>query len=283
MMIWALKIAAKIVLSRVDLGYSLWQRLGLFRHGAMDHGAYAISVFRKHYGRLRRAGIQAGFTGLELGPGDSVSSALLAKCFGASRIYLVDAGPFARRDMDVYRQLVETCAREGLQIPPDLDLSSFDAMLASCGAEYLTGGLASLKAIPSESIDAIWSHAVLEHIRAHEFFETLRELRRILRRNGAASHRVDLKDHLSGALNNLRFSESVWESQFMSSSGFYTNRIRYRPMIEMFEAAGFETSVISANRWSELPTPRKVMAEPYRSMPNDDLIVSGFDVMLKPR
>lgn len=282
-MLWALKISAKVVLTRVNLGYSLWQRLGLFRHGAMDDGAYAISVFRKHHERLQRAGVQPGFVGLELGPGDSASSALLARCFGASRTYLVDAGPFARRDMGVYKRLAETCDREGLSIPSDLDLSSLDAFLASCRAEYLTEGLASLRAIPSGSIDAIWSQAVLEHIRVHEFSETLRELRRALRQSGAASHRVDLRDHLTGALNNLRFSESVWESRLMSSSGFYTNRIRYRPMIEMFESAGFETSVISADRWSDLPTARRSMVEPYRSMPKDDLIVSGFDVLLTPR
>lgn len=246
----------------------------------MDDGVYAISVFRKHHERLRAAGVQPGFTGLELGPGDSVSSALLARCFGASRTYLVDAGPFARRDMAVYKRLAESCAREGLSIPSDLDLSSFDAFLASCRAEYLTEGLASLKAIPSESVDAMWSQAVLEHIRVHEFSETLRESRRLLRPQGVASHRVDLRDHLTGALNNLRFSESVWESRFMAASGFYTNRIRYRSMIEMFEAAGFRPSVMLADRWSSLPTARGAMAEPYRSMPEDDLTVSGFDVLL---
>jgi hypothetical protein len=26
-------------------------------------------------------------------------------------------------------------------------------------------------------------------------------------------------------LNNLRFSERIWESEFMAKSGFYTNRI----------------------------------------------------------
>ena len=41
----------------------------------------------------------------------------------------------------------------------------------------------------------------------------------MIRPGGLCSHVVDLKDHLGGALNNLRFSQRVWESRTMAGSG----------------------------------------------------------------
>jgi hypothetical protein len=92
---------------------------------------------------------------------------------------------------------------------------------------------------------------------------------------------VDLQDHLAAALNNLRFSESVWESHLFSSSGFYTNRIRYSEMIQSFKDAGFESETVQLDRWDELPTPRRRMDTAFRDMPDDELLVRGFDVVLR--
>ena len=109
----------------------------------------------------------------------------------------------------------------------------------------------------------------------------LRELRCIQRHDGVSSHRVDLKDHLGGALNNLRLQERTWESDFMSNSGFYTNRIRSTEMLDLFRVAGFRANVISVERWAQVPTPRHKMAAPFRGLPEEELTVSSFDVLLQ--
>ena len=70
------------------------------------------------------------------------------------------------------------------------------------------------------------------------------ELFRILKPNGVCSHRVDLRDCLDGGLNNLRFSEARWEDALFRKSGFYTNRIRFREMVEIFEQAGFKCTLL---------------------------------------
>jgi hypothetical protein len=282
-MMWAAKVLAKLALARLPAGYGIWQRMGLFRHGAMDEGGYAVAVFRRHFERFEALGIRPGFVGLELGPGDSVASALLARCSGASAVYLVDSGRYARTDMRVYRELAEACRQHGMQVPADIDFDSFDGFLRTCRAEYLTEGLSSLARIPDSAVDVIWSQAVLEHVRFDEFLPTLQTTRRLLSAQGAASHRVDLKDHLAGALNNLRFPHAVWESSLFTTSGFYTNRIRYSQMIKMFQEAGFRISALEPERWSTLPTSQRRMTEPFRSMDQDDLLVSGFDVVLQPQ
>jgi hypothetical protein len=170
----------------------------------------------------------------------------------------------------------------GLPVLEMADLTSLDELLAGCAAQYMTSGLSSLRTIPDQWVDFVWSQAVLEHIKRAEFLDTMRELRRVIRNDGVCSHRVDLKDHLGDALNHLRFSERLWESDFMASSGFYTNRIRYSEMLRLFQQSGFDVKVVNVDRWDGLPTPRARLAAGFRQLPEDELCVSGFDVVLRP-
>ena len=135
--------------------------------------------------------------------------------------------------------------------------------------QYHTGGLESLRAIPDNSVDFIWSQAVLEHVRKADFLDTLREMQRVLGTHGVCSHRIDLTDHLGGSLNNLRFSYRIWESTLFSSSGFYTNRIRYSEMLRLFGEAGFDVQVCGIDRWPSLPIARKNLAPPYKQRHED--------------
>lgn len=280
---WYVKIPIKIILTRLPISYQLFRRIGLFRHGDMDSASYAISVFLGHLERARARGLPAQFTAMEFGPGDSVAAALLARAAGAGRVYLVDAGKFASRDMAVYRQVARNIESAGLEVPTGVDLEEFDSFLKSCGALYLTGGLSDLRALPSESVDFIWSQAVLEHIRLRDFPAVLAEMRRIMRPTGVCSHRVDLRDHLAGGLNNLRFPQSIWESDFMARSGFYTNRIGFRQMLSHFETAGFSAELLGVEEWPAAPIKANAMRQEFRLTRQEDIRVSGFDVVLRPK
>lgn len=109
----------------------------------------------------------------------------------------------------------------------------------------------------------------------------MRECFRVLTPEGVASHRVDLKDHLGGSLNNLRFSERIWESEFFVCSGFYTNRIRFPEMIALFEKAGFIVEIYDVRRWERLPVKRQSLSNTFSYLSDGDLTVSGFDVLLR--
>ena len=172
---------------------------------------------------------------------------------------------------------------KGLKAPDLSQTKSLTDFLSKCNARYFTDGINSLRKIPSESVDFIFSQAVLEHVRKAEFSEMMREMRRIIKPDGVCSHSVDLKDHLGGALNNLRFSEPLWESDFMAKSGFYTNRIRFDDMLNIFSNEGFLVDIISVERWEELPTPRSRMTKKFRNLSDEQLLVSDFVVVLKPR
>jgi SAM-dependent methyltransferase len=276
------KIAAKLVLARLPVSYELLRRLSLRRYGAMDDPIYALAVFRRHFARFRPDGDRSAFTALELGPGDSVSSALIAWAHGAEATYLVDVGRFARGELAPYHALAEALAAEGIS-PPDLDgIETLEELLARCRATYATSGLESLRELPDESIDLSWSQAVLEHVRRDELLPVLRELRRVLRPGGVSSHTIDLRDHLADGLNHLRFSRRVWESEVMAGAGFYTNRVRFSEFLRLFEEAGFAVETSDVVSWERLPTPRHKLAQEFAALPEDELRIAVFDAILRP-
>ncbi len=280
---WQLKIFTKIVLSRLPLSYRFWNGIGIFKHGKMCDPVYALEVFKKHYDRVEFTNKDRNFVAMELGPGDSLYSAIIAHAHGASSVYLVDTDSYASHNMLKYQGLIQHLEDEGKLLGDVSSASSVKEMLKRCNAKYHTEGLASLRRMPSASVDFIWSQAVLEHIRRDEFLDTMRELRRVIRADGVCSHRIDLKDHLGGRLNNLRFSCGVWESDLFVNSGFYTNRLRDIQMIDIFEDVGFSVEKVNEDRWTSLPIERDKLSEEFASMPDDNLLVSGMDVILRPQ
>ena len=278
---WQLKVAAKIVLARLPLSYHFWEKIGLFKHGGMERPEYALRIFRRHYDAAGLAGKADGFVGLELGPGDSLCSALIAKTFGGSKTFLVDVESCATMDLGVYRRM-EAHLRQLGMYPPNLDhCKTMDDVAKACGAEYLTEGLDSLRKIPTGSVDFVWSNAVLPYVRRNQFVPILQELRRVQRQGGVASHAIPIKDIIGGKLNDLRFGRGIWESPLMANSRFYTNRLRYQELLRLFREAGFEPDVIRIGEWETLPTPRRKMAKEFATLPEEDLKVAEFDVLLR--
>lgn len=279
---WYLKIAAKIALARLPIPYGFWQRVGLFRHGCMDSESYAIGVFDTHVNRARLAGKLEGKRIVEMGPGDSIATAIIAYAHGA-RATLIDVGRFATDDASGYIPLCEALRKAGLRPPEVLADDSIETVLEKCHAEYHTSGLTSWSRLESSSVNLIFSQAVLEHVRKCDFLYIMRECRRALRPDGVCSHKVDLRDHLGGGLNHLRFSERVWESPLFANSGLYVNRIQYSSMLRLFSEAGFNVESVELERWDNLPISRPKLARQFRDTLDDELQVSSFAVLLRPR
>jgi SAM-dependent methyltransferase len=271
MLPWWAKIAAKLILARLPLGGHTWQSLGLFSPGEMHDPDYALGVFDSHYQATGRP--VPGFHYVELGPGDSLASAVIAKAHGAAGGWMIDSGAYASRDMALYRALA---ARLEV-LHPESDLKAIkaapnaDAMLMAVGAHYLETGLAGLREVPDASCDMVFSQAVLEHVPRAEFAATLVEIHRILKPGGISTHQVDFRDHLGGGLNNLRFSDRLWEAPwFARRSGFYTNRLRLSEMQTMMQGAGFAVEVARSDCWEVLPMKRTCLAPVFQDLSCDD-------------
>jgi hypothetical protein len=68
----------------------------------------------------------------------------------------------------------------------------------------------------------------------------------------------------------------------MAESGFYTNRILYSEMMALFRQAGFAVDVLEVNHWDRLPTPRPKLCGHFQHLSEDELCISGFEVILRP-
>lgn len=287
---WWMIITVKIILSRIPIRYSFWKSLHLFEHGDMHLPHRAYENFVMH---ARAAGVldektsppklraKGHFNVIELGPGDSLFTILIAKALGASRIWLVDVDKFATTDLAKYGQMLDFLKQQGYSLPLTQAPDTLADLIKNCNGEYLLEGVQSLAQIPSGSVDFCFSQTVLQHVPKADFKQLVAELFRILKPKGSSYHRIDLKDMLDGQLNNLRFSEALWESKLFRNSGFYTNRIRFHEMVRMFEQASFKCKLPRIVRWPKLPTPREKMNPVFSQSSDDDLLVSGFDILLQ--
>lgn len=283
---WWAKIAGKLVLSRLPIGGRAWQKLGLFSPGFMLNPDYAIGVFRQHY---ERAGCPAaGFTYLELGPGDSLATAAVAWMHGASGGWLIDAGAYAARDIALYRPLFRRLSerRSEWGLPRDAaDLQhcrSIEDLLALTGCNYREDGLQGLRAVPASSVDLVLSQATLEHVPRADFTASMTALCRLMKPGAVASHQVDFKDHLGASLHNLRFTDAIWEQPwFARRSGFYTNRLRLSQMTSVMQAAGFAVEITERQAWTRLPLSRARFAPQFQALSDDDLLTSGASLIAR--
>jgi hypothetical protein len=279
---WWAKGALKLTISKLPVGYPILRSLSLTRHGGMERPAWAYETFHKHYDTAEFHRRTGGFTLLEIGPGDSLFTALIAKAHGASRIHLVDVGRFANSDLALYRAMASFLKERGLSVPDISSARNIDDVLAACNATYSTDGLEAMKRLSDHSIDFIFSNSVLQHVWRDQFTEMAGTLRRVLDPQGCCVHSIDFRDMLGKSLNHLRFSESVWESKSFRQSGFYTNRLRLSEMRQAFVAAGFDVELVEVNRWPDVPLRRRSMSLPYREMPDDELRVATVRLILRP-
>jgi len=247
----------------------------------MDSSDYPIKIFNLHVNRAYPNGLPNNSVILELGPGDSVSSALLGFAHNAQSIYLVDVGDFARKDVGFYRNLSELMEQKGMRMPDISSAKDINDILDTCNARYLTKGLKSLKSIDSNSVDFVWSHSVLEHVSECEFSEVQSELYRILKPGALASHNIDFQDHLDYSLNNLRFSKKLWESLLFTNSGFYTNRIPAIKMHEMIRNAGFKITHEAFGKWSKLPIQRESLHVDFQKYSDEELSNRTSSILVK--
>jgi SAM-dependent methyltransferase len=277
---WWAKLGAKLLLARLPISYRAWARLGLFRHG---QGAKAIAprlaVFRHHESIYATRCPAHLARVVELGPGDSLATAVLAHAVGAEAI-LIDAGDFATGEPAHYRSLAEASGAEAT-VRAVAQARDRQAMLAAVGGRYETCGLAALAAVPNASVDLVFSNAVLEHVARSEVACLFRETARVLRPGGIASHGIDLHDHLGGGLNHLRFSARRWEGGFFRNSGFYTNRLPFSAYIEAARAAGLAIEIPWLRGWQVQPQADEAIHPDERHVLADERRIAAFGLILR--
>lgn len=237
-------------------------------------------------------------TFLEFGAGSDLRHALMTAGKGVGRQIVIDVEPLARLDLvdragaglieisTIEPEVADALRAARVRAAGSTDL---DEHLAAFGIEYRAPADARATGLPAGSVDCVTSTTALEHIPPADIAAILAECRRILRPGGVASFIIDLSDHCSHGdasitpYNFLRYAETAWERWFCTPLTFQ-NRLRHSEYVELFEASGLE--VVKAE-------PREVtdemraqlrsvpLAEPFASMPEDDLVIIGSHVVLR--
>jgi hypothetical protein len=275
---WYIKFGIKIVRGLVPINYNLFASLGFFRHGKMDDPKYAISVFNKHFPDKNEIP-NSPFVFLEIGPGDSLFSGIIASHKGASKSYLIDSGVYVSKDIRKYLELIELLF--GTEFLNKHTITNIEDIKKTFHIEQMIHGLDSLKSLSDHSVDLSFSNACLEHVAKDEVEAFFIELKRVSRPGSISSHCIDFKDHLSYSLNNLRFSEKFWEKDIIKKSGIYTNRVRYSEMKKASEKAGFHFVLTGLDKWPMLPMPKSQMHQDFQQFLDDDLLVKEAWIKLR--
>lgn len=227
----------------------------------------------------------AGKVFCEMGCGQFLSHVFLAYQLGASSSYLLEIDDFAGQDK-IMRLDRTFKLQDGLKkikkLPRPDNGSTWRDYLGKLNATYYTNGMDGYKAIADESVDYVMSFTVFEHIRKNVFKETLEELYRFLKWGGSSYHVVDLKDHLGGSKNNLRFPESVWEDETHYRMDNYTNRLSCTEICQICSEIGFKVNVMDKMMMEKkFIIDRKKIDPMFQKMTDEDLKMGAFVMVLK--
>tara|TARA_B100000886_G_C20416030_1_gene489310 strand:+ start:1097 stop:1942 length:846 start_codon:yes stop_codon:yes gene_type:complete len=271
---WLLKIFIKIIISRFNISYEIWKSLNIFKHGEMESFEYSRKIFEGHYKDMKNIKEIHNPVIMEIGPGDSLFSMIYSRKYTSEKLYFLDVDSFASKDCKLYYELQKKLEQENyFTYKREKSFPSFDEVLRFYNAKYLISGLKSLKNINSNSIDYIFSHSVMEHIRKNDLKDFIKEMFRVLKPSGVISHNINYKDHLAESLNNLRFSERLWESKLFANSGFYTNRVPAIEMHRIFRENGFNLVYENFGKWNKLPLRRNKINKIFNNFSDKELSI----------
>lgn len=220
----------------------------------------------------------------EMGPGQFLTHPFLVYQLGAKSSYLLEIADFAHQDRKaeanghiVLRKDWEMVRR----LPRPKETDTWKDYLKTINAEYFTCGLDGYKKVPDNSVDYVFSYAVIEHIRKNIFVETISEMYRMMKTRGVSYHTVDLRDHFGGSKNQLRFAESEWEDEVHYRMDNYTNRLSCSEICSICESCGFRITSLEREYYEKPPVKRKNLDRAFQSITDEDLMTKGFVMVLE--
>ncbi|MCK4235928.1 MAG: methyltransferase domain-containing protein, partial [Candidatus Krumholzibacteria bacterium] len=254
--------------------YDLFSRK---KTGGTISAEYCYEVWMKHLTFLGQSGMnEIPRTVAELGPGDSLGVGLAALLSGVERYYALDVVEYSNIDLNIsiFDELVGLFRRRASRPSegwPDygiyLDSNLFpshilteellDTTLTESRVESIRKAILGMGSgtgdsiisyivpwneshiIDKESVDLIYSHAVLEHIT--DLADTYEKMWLLLRPGGFLSHQIGLTSHgLTKEWNGYWATpELLWKLAF-GRRPYLINRQPCSKHLELLESNGFE-------------------------------------------
>jgi hypothetical protein len=259
------------------------------RTGGTNRASYCLEVWLKHLALLRAAGMSATPRTLaELGPGDSIGVGLAALLSGVERYYALDVVRFSNVDSNL--AIFDELAALAKAADPSLSGERAARIRAAIASPGSGGGGVTIKymvpwsdvrAIEPESVDAIVSHAVLEHVVDLE--STYRALALWLKPGGMMSHQIDLTSHnVAEKWNGYRaYPEFLWKA-IAGRRPYLINRQPCSVHLDLLEKNGFE--IVSTKRVDRTDgIARSQLSRRWKNISDADLACSDLTVQARKR
>jgi SAM-dependent methyltransferase len=247
---------------------------------------YFYQCFKDYIDQLslsldQTSGFLKGKTLLEYGPGDTPGVALLFYAFGAESIVLVDRFPMLK--LDTNNLTIISALMEKLSEPEKARVARAFKKTGNPESgfkeeviRYRTHpkGLSDLH----ESIDMVYSRAVLEHVIDLE--ASFRDMFNALKPGGIAVHQVDLKSH--GLHKNSPLDFLIWPSWLwwaMYSGKGVPNRWRIDKYRDILSETGLVTTELkstAAAAQRDIVSVRTKLASTFSGISDQDLSCLGF-------
>ena len=308
MQTWKLPHIIKGMLTYVPV-FNHWRQHRAFTGGTNDP-RYCYSVWLRHLLNVLPFGFEVkGATVGELGPGDSIGAGLAALLSGAGSYIGLDAVPFSAKNrleplFDGLLQLF--CRREPIPgdaefpyVRPKLESYEFPTKLIDCDQiasraqrirrELQTGVNSgpliryqapwrSADDVAPNSLDFIFSQAVLEYVRVEEAYNAMF---RWLKPGAHATHTIDFSAHDFSPFWNGHWAYSDREWRIVWGRREYLlNREPFSGHIACARKAGFEIlSVKPAYISGGLDL--NALASPYQKLDPEDLRIRGAFMILR--
>jgi hypothetical protein len=276
--------------------------------GGAGDAAYCYWVWLHHLVLARRHGLSGKLDAVaELGPGDSLGTALAALLSGVDRYYAFDIISYANAEMNlrILDQLVglyedRTAPSAGSRNSGIVSLDEFPREEVSESELSRTLAPARIEALraavkePGTTQDGVWlsyepdwlgtqaapheqaklliSQAVLEHV--DDLTGAYAAMHRWLPPGGMISHEIDFRSHdfARDWNGHWTFSEATW-SLIRGRRRYAINREPLSTHLRLIEQAGFR--VVYVKRLSKLSAiSREQLAPRFREMPEEDLTTS---------
>lgn len=258
-----------------------------------DNIGKIVDNFEKHTsGVLPDDSFFDGKVVLEVGPGLSCGMALYFLARGAKKVVMVDREPrffLDVRDEQVIREicdfLEESYSTAGLYSKAMLNEKTPLEFNPEALEIHRTG--INNVPLPDDSVDFIFSNAVLEHVSEPAL--ALREMYRLLKPGSLMAHQVDLRVHgpvkKKNPLAHLHYAP--WEWRILTARKMsYTNRLRLSQFVSLIKESGFDLKHLKMREGAseELPeNQRNSFYDDFREMSDQDLRTLGFFFVAKKR
>ena len=278
--------------------------------GGTDSARYCYSVYLRHLVMAKSYGLNPyPKVVAELGPGDSLGIGLAALISGSDKYFAFDIVKYANavRNLEIFDKLV-TLFKNRATIPEDDEFpnikpslekydfpanildenrlqyalekpriekirdSIIDLQCNDCPIQYMVPWY-DASVLEKESVDMIYSQAVLEHV--DDLLNTYQAMRLWLKPNGYMSHQIDFKCHGTADEWNghWAYSDFMWKL-VKGKRPYLLNREPHSTHIAILKEENF--SVVCDKRIeSKSSLTKSSLAPRFRSISDDDLITSG--------